>query len=114
MATNIVPIPFQNGAITPKNVSEMFTIIDHTLESSATFPANDTKTSAATVTNEGYYPLGIVGFRSSNTTGYLIPYWFRISSVAVGSCTASMSFANRSSSAQSSTIHAYILWVKAG
>ena len=96
--------------------TNMFALVEHTLETNVTLNSGAYSEKNYTVTKAGYYPLGIVGYRVyyvSGQTSYQNVYQCYISSASVGSATVRFSFANTHTAQAKSNIYVRILWAKA-
>ena len=100
MATSTIQLP---------GLSNMFTVTTETATYSAS--ANAAATGSNTFTKAGWYPLGIVGYKSGayKCTAYkMYP-----SAISDGSITVSWAFRNMDSSAHNNTTATFqILWVR--
>ena len=63
-----------------------------------------------TVTQAGYYPIGVVGFRSSKAN--VVPSSARIQSQTEGSCALHFRWDYLGSSTETANLYADILWMK--
>lgn len=63
-----------------------------------------------TVTKTGYYPIGIIGYRS--TSQFVVPYSLRLQNQTSGSCKLQCSWRYIGSSSATSTLYVEILWCK--
>lgn len=63
-----------------------------------------------TVTKSGYYPIGIIGFRS--TSQFVVPHSIRLQNQTAGSCKLQCSWRYIGSSSATSTLYVEILWIK--
>ena len=63
-----------------------------------------------TVTQDGYYPIGIVGFRSSKAN--IVASSAKIQNEAEGSCTLQFRWDYLGSATDTANLYADILWVK--
>lgn len=80
------------------------------MASSASFEALGSLEYNSSVEKAGFYPVGIVGYRSQRAG--IIPSSVNIQNRAVGSCTLQFRWDNTASSAQTANLYAIILWVK--
>ena len=88
-----------------------FEIQTFQIASAATFAALGYLEYSSSVEKAGFYPLGIVGYRSQKEG--IIPSSVNIQNRAVGSCTLQFRWDNTTESDQTSNLYAMILWVKA-
>ena len=100
-----------SGYIKASMLPSMFEITTHDI--SMTVAANDINNKTINPTKSGYYPLGVVGWYSSGT-GVTLGELYRLypTNAALGSINITAYFKNGSSSSQTYTIRAYVLWVK--
>ena len=63
-----------------------------------------------TLTNSGYYPVGVAGVMSSNNAITLSGFY--MSDVASGTCKVTYKFNNISANQETATITVYVNWVK--
>lgn len=101
MATGTIPKYF--------NYTE-FEIQTFQIASAATLAAFGYLEYNSSVEKAGFYPLGLVGYRSQKAG--IIPSSVNIQNRAVGSCTLQFRWDNTSPSDQTANLYAMILWVK--
>ena len=89
----------------------VFTVTTETLFDSAVITGNSHANSTATFTNTKYYPLGIVGFNSPDTS-YFVPARIRLSAQNSGTATVAYDIRNVSSSDRTGSYKVDILWLK--
>lgn len=89
----------------------VFTVTAETLFNSAVITGNSHASSTATFTNTKYYPIGIVGFNSPDTS-YFVPARIRLSAQSSGTATVSYDIRNVSSSDRTGSYKVDILWLK--
>ena len=92
-------------------LSGVFEVTSEELFSSSVITGNGYVESTVTVTKAKYYPLGIVGFNSPDTS-YFVPTRLRLSAQSTGSGTVSFVIRNVSSSDKTGSYKVDILWLK--
>lgn len=102
MATSIIKQPSFHG---------MFM---HTYETlSHAVSANSSKTITKNITNSGWYPVGVAGWRVNGTmSSWMRVSTFSLSNYAHGSATINMTLYNSGSSASSGDVEVAVLWQK--
>ena len=106
MATSTIKLP---------SYSTMFEITQETFSfSSNTVAKNSYKSVSQTITNTGWYPVGIVGYEADGTyESYQHPYRYYLGNRANGSATLYAGLFNRNSSnAYAGVLYVYVLWQK--
>lgn len=100
MATSIIQLP---------NFRGMFT---HTVETVAHNVASGSSASAtANITNAGWYPVGIAGWRVDGTQSSTIRVGgFSLNNMSYGSATILMNLYNSGSNTSNGTIYVVVLW----
>lgn len=93
-----------SGFITGLKISAI-SITNHTILGSTTINPNATKSGTVTVSNAGYYPIGIAGWDTSETKFY-------ISSASLGSASIYYSASNPHPNAITCYANVRILWAK--
>ena len=98
------------GTITKNFDYTDFEIQTFQIASAASFTALGSLEYNSSVEKAGFYPVGIVGYRSQKAG--IIPSSVNIQNRAVGSCTLQFRWDNTSPSDQTANLYAMILWVK--
>ena len=98
-----------------QSISKRFSYTDFeiqtlTMASSASFTALGSLDYNYLVEKAGFYPVGIVGYRSQKAG--IIPSSANIQNRTVGSCTLQFRWDNTTSSDQTANLYAFILWMK--
>ena len=113
-ADHIITQHAENGVATDtimKNFNYTdFEVQTFLMASSASFTELGSLDYNTSVEKAGFYPIGIVGYRSQKAG--IITSSVNIQNRAVGSCTLQFRWDNTTSSAQTSNLYAIILWVR--